>query len=86
MPRCVSGNVCNKISSQYNALGPDSEASVLVLVHVIMFYFCRFKWMLKLLQQLYTMGFRLISHEVNSAVSLTIKGNMPKGGYPKIKL
>jgi len=30
----------------------------------------RFKWMLKLLQQLYTMGFRLISHEVNSAVGI----------------
>ena len=30
----------------------------------------RFNWMLKLLQKLYTMGFRLISHEVNSAVNL----------------
>ena len=30
--------------------------------------FYRFQWLLKLLQQLYTMGFRLISHEVNSAV------------------
>ena len=28
--------------------------------------------MLKLLQKLYTMGFRLISHEVNSAVNLII--------------
>ena len=30
----------------------------------------RFNWMLKLLQKLYTMGFRLISHEVDSAVNL----------------
>ena len=29
---------------------------------------CRFPWLLKLLQQLYKMGFRLISHEVNAAV------------------
>ena len=30
--------------------------------------FVRFQWLLQLLQQLYKMGFRLISHEVNAAV------------------
>ena len=34
------------------------------------FYVFRFPWLLKLLQQLYTMGFRLVSHEVNAAVIL----------------
>lgn len=34
----------------------------------------KFQWLVKLLQQLYTMGFRLISHEVNSAMGKTDQG------------
>ena len=30
----------------------------------------RFQWLLKVLQQLYALGFRLISHEVNMTVSI----------------
>ena len=32
----------------------------------------RFQWLLKVLQQLYTLGFRLISHEVNMTVNKSI--------------
>jgi len=37
----------------------------------------RFQWLLKLLQQLYSLGFRLISHEVN----MTVKNQSPWQGY-----
>merc|ERR1712032_1176060 len=37
----------------------------------------RFQWLLKLLQQLYSLGFRLISHEVN----MTVKDQSPWEGY-----
>jgi len=37
----------------------------------------RFQWLLKLLQQLYSFGFRLISHEVN----MTVKDQSPWQGY-----
>ena len=71
--QCATGNVCYKILSQ------DTLNSALCqcLLKISCFHLCRFKWLLKLLQQLYTMGFRLISHEVNSAVSL-IKGSLHK--------
>jgi len=34
----------------------------------------KFQWLLKLLQQLYSMGFRLVSHEVNSAMGKADQG------------
>jgi len=37
----------------------------------------RFQWLLKVLQQLYTLGFRLISHEVN----MTVKNQSATKGY-----
>jgi len=37
----------------------------------------RFQWLLKVLQELYILGFRLISHEVN----MTVKNQSGTGGY-----
>jgi len=37
----------------------------------------RFQWLLKILQELYSLGFRLISHQVN----MTVKSQHLWGGY-----
>ena len=64
------GTTCHGTSSAANT--PTEKATSFHLLSSVAKGFSllnRFQWLLKVLQQLYTLGFRVISHEVNMTVS-----------------
>ena len=50
---------------------------LLLLLPLLLLLLHRFPWLLRLLQHLYQLGFRLISHEVN----MTVKTQASTAGY-----
>lgn len=59
-----ASNTSAKQASQYPSLSIIFQEKLYSLDNLL----ARFKWLLKVLQQLYRMGFRCISHEVNMTV------------------